>query len=95
MAGKYEVAKGASFLSSGIFYKPGDEISPGVFGDEAVFKKLVAAGKIKSVGEPEPEKKPEPKAKPAAKKAPAKAPAKAPEKAKPAAKKAPAKGKKK
>ena len=91
MAGKYEVAKGASFLSSGIFYKPGDEISPGVFGDEAVFKKLIAAGKIKAVEEPEPEKKPEPKAKPAAKKAPAKAP----EKAKPAAKKAPAKGKKK
>ena len=91
MARKYEVAKGASFLSSGIFYKPGDEISPGLFGDEAVFKKLVAAGKIKAVGEPEPEKKPEPKAEPAAKKAPAKAP----EKAKPAAKKAPAKGKKK
>lgn len=91
MAGKYEVAKGASFLSSGIFYKPGDEISPGVFGDEAVFKKLVAAGKIKAVGEPEPEKKSEPKAKPAAKKAPAKAPVKA----KLAAKKAPAKGKKK
>lgn len=91
MAGKYEVAKGASFLSSGIFYKPGDEISPGVFGDEAVFKKLIAAGKIKAVGEPEPEKKSEPKAKPAAKKAPAKAPVKA----KPAAKKAPAKGKKK
>ncbi len=91
MAGKYEVAKGASFLSSGIFYKPGDEISPGVFGDEAVFKKLIAAGKIKAVGGPEPEKKSEPKAKPAAKKAPAKAPVKA----KPAAKKAPAKGKKK
>ena len=71
MAGKFIVADGASFVNSGIVYKPGDSISPGIFNSLDNFNAQVAAGRIICI-----EKDPE--AKPAAKKAPvkAKAPAK-------------------
>ncbi|MBR4159921.1 MAG: hypothetical protein IKT97_07725 [Spirochaetia bacterium] len=85
MAGKFIVADGASFVNSGIVYKPGDSISPGIFNSLDNFNAQVAAGRIICIEkDPEPVKEPEkePEAKPAAKKAPVKA-------------KAPAKGKKK